>query len=200
MLIYGCFQLNQCHEVFFGTPCLNGVGLVWVRSTTFIFNCCSVIESPHSYIPRTHATIVTSSSFVNTHVGPIFMFHVFPFKWLEKKLNGMFQNLLAFFNERVPLSITSMASSNDCLSISPFFFSSGTLLITWHGCLVCDARCVGTLSWSKVVFYDSVMPPVRYIEHHDGPTPFGPSLQEVRAMCFGPIRSMFFSFLNKNQK
>ncbi len=122
MLIYGCFQLNQYHEVFFGTSCLNGVGLVWVRLTNFIFNCCSLIESPHSYIPRTHATIVTSSSFVNTHVGPIFMFLVIPFKWLEKELNGMFQNLLAFLNERVPLSIASMASSNDWSIHFPFFF------------------------------------------------------------------------------
>jgi hypothetical protein len=34
----------------------------------------------------------------------------------------MFQNLLAFLNERVPLSIASMASSNDWSIHFPFFF------------------------------------------------------------------------------
>ncbi len=146
MLIYGCIQLNQYHQIFLGTPSLNGVGLVWVHSTTFIFNCCSVIESPHSYIPRTHATIVAFSSFVNTHAGPIFVFLVFPSKWLERELSSTFQDLLTFFNECVPFSIASMASSNDWSTHFPLFHSSGTLLTTWHGCLVYDASCGCTFS------------------------------------------------------
>jgi hypothetical protein len=41
---------------------------------------------------------------------------------------------------------------------------------------------------------------MKYIGHHDGPTSFSPSLQQVGAMCFGPIKGMAFSFLYKNQE
>ncbi len=130
MFISRCLRLNQFHQLFLGIPCLNGVGLVWVNSTIFIFNCCSVIKSSHSCIPRTHVTIVTTSSYVNTHVGPIFLLLVFPFKWSKRELSGMFQNLLNFFNEFVPLSIASMASSNDRSIHFPLFIIGGTLLTT----------------------------------------------------------------------
>ncbi len=116
----------------FMTLCLNGVGLVWVSSVTFIFICCNVIENPHSYIPRIHGIIIISSSCVNTIVSPIFPLLVLPFKWSKRELGGMFQDLFAFFNECVPFSIASMASSNVWFVQFPFFLIGGTLLITWH--------------------------------------------------------------------
>jgi hypothetical protein len=67
-------------------------------------------------------------------------------------LNDMFQDLLTFLNECVPLSITSMASSNDWSVHFPFFLFGGTLLTIWHGYLVHDASCGATFSWFKVVW------------------------------------------------
>jgi hypothetical protein len=121
------------------TLCLNVVGLIgwWSylgKFSTFILNCCSVIENPHSYISRIHAITITSSSYLNTLASPIF-----PFKWLKRELGGMFQDLLAFFNECVPFSIASMVSSNVWFVHFPFFLIGGVLLTIWHGHLVCQA-------------------------------------------------------------
>jgi hypothetical protein len=117
----------------------------------FHFNYCSVIESPHSYIPRIHVTIVTSSSSVKTLTGPILLLLVFPFKWSERELNGMFQDLLAFLNECVPFNCPH--GCFQCL-IYPFtsLFCYGTLLTIWHGCLLFDASYGGTFSLSKVAW------------------------------------------------
>jgi hypothetical protein len=118
----------------------------------FHFNYCGVIESLHSYIPRIHVIIVTSSSLVKTFVGPILLLLVFPFKWMEKELSGMFQNLLAFFNECVPLSIASMVVSNVWSIHFPLYFVSGALLTIWHGCLLSNASYGGIFSLSKVAW------------------------------------------------
>jgi hypothetical protein len=43
--LFGCLFLNQNHWVFLGTTFQNGVGLVWVISTTLIFNCWRLIDN-----------------------------------------------------------------------------------------------------------------------------------------------------------
>jgi hypothetical protein len=68
-------------------------------------------------------------------------------------LGGMFQDLFAFFNQCVPFSIASMASSNVWFVQFPFFLIGGTLLITWHGYLVFNVSYGGTLSLSKAVWF-----------------------------------------------
>jgi hypothetical protein len=134
------------------TLCLNSVGFVWVNFATFIFNSCNVIKNPHSYIPRIHAIIVTSSSYVNTLASPIFPLFVFPFKWSKRELGGMFQDLLTVLNECVPFSTASMASSNVWFVHFPFFLIGWTLLTTWHGYLVFNVGYGGTFSLSKVTW------------------------------------------------
>ncbi len=70
------------------------------------------MDSAHSCIINVHVIIAESSSFVSTLLGPIFLDLVFPFRWLERELIGMFHDLLALFKECVPLSTTSMAVCN----------------------------------------------------------------------------------------
>jgi hypothetical protein len=58
------------------------------------------MESPHSYILKTHTTIdSSSSSLVNTHGGPFFLLLVFPNMWLENEVTSMPHNLLAPYKE-----------------------------------------------------------------------------------------------------
>ncbi len=45
---------------------------VFVRSTTFNFNCCKIIDKPHFCITKIRATIATFSSYVKTLVGTCF--------------------------------------------------------------------------------------------------------------------------------
>ncbi len=72
MLMLGCLFWNHFHQEFFGTPSLNGVGLICVNSTTFNFSNFMGMDNPHSYIVSAHSTMALSSSSVNTLVGPIF--------------------------------------------------------------------------------------------------------------------------------
>jgi hypothetical protein len=44
---------------------------------TFNFNCCMVMDNPHSYIVNVHSTMVLSSSSINTLLGPILWFLIF---------------------------------------------------------------------------------------------------------------------------
>jgi hypothetical protein len=46
------------------------------------------MESPHSYIFKTHAIIISSSS-ISTLGGPIFLLLVFPYRWLENEVTDM---------------------------------------------------------------------------------------------------------------
>jgi hypothetical protein len=70
------------------------------------------MESPHSYIFKSHAIIVSSSSFDNTPSGPTFLLLVFPYRWLENEVMNMPQNLLAHHKKIIPLSTTFRAASN----------------------------------------------------------------------------------------
>jgi hypothetical protein len=80
--------------------------LVYVISTTFIFNCYRFMDNPHFYMFKVHLIITTSFCFVSTLLGPIFLDLVFPFRWLTMELIGMFHDMLAFLRECVLLSTT----------------------------------------------------------------------------------------------
>ncbi len=90
----------------------NGVTLVFVNFVTFMSNCWRLTDSPHSRVINVHVIIVESSTFVNTPPSPIFWDLVFPFIWSKKELIGMFHDLLAFLEECILLSTTSMAIYN----------------------------------------------------------------------------------------
>jgi len=110
-------------------PRRKGVGLVWVNSTTFIFNCYRLINSPTSGIDKTQATTTWSSSTVSMLVGPGFLDLVFPYKWLDNEVRGMFECILAFLNKVVLFSIASMASSNVSLIHLPLVIRRLHLLL-----------------------------------------------------------------------
>ncbi len=110
--LFGCLCLNQYHHLLLSIPSHNGVSLVYVNSTTFIFNCCRFKDSPHFCMSKVHLIIVTSSSSISTPLGPIFLNMVFPFRWSTMELIGMFHDLLTFLRECVPLSTISIATSN----------------------------------------------------------------------------------------
>lgn len=126
ILTFGCLCLNQYHQLLPGIPFQNGVTLVCVRFATFIFSCYKLMDNPHSSIANVHTIIVASSSSIRTLPGPIFLYLVFPFKWSEMELIGMFHALLAFRRENVPLSITSIINSKDSFVHMPLLVIEGT--------------------------------------------------------------------------
>jgi hypothetical protein len=71
-----------------------------------------LIDRPVFGITKIQVTIVASSFVVNTPFTLTFFVHVLPFKWLNKEFKGMLQNLLAFLNMALPLSIASITSSS----------------------------------------------------------------------------------------
>jgi len=142
-------RLNQYHHESLGYPFQNGVGQVWITSATFHLNCCSVMESPHSYILKTNAIITSSSSFVSTHGGPIFLLLVFPYRWLESEVTNKPQNLLAPRKEIMPFSTASMATSNDSLEHLPLRFVTCILFVLADLCIVFDIIWKGTFSFSS---------------------------------------------------
>jgi hypothetical protein len=79
---------------------------------TFVFIYARVIQKTHFYITKVHTNIITSSSFVSTFASLTFLNLVLPFKWLERKLIGMFHDLFALFNEHDFHPSTSIISSN----------------------------------------------------------------------------------------
>ncbi len=82
------------------------------KNAYIIFNYRRLIDSLHSYIAKVHSITSASSYAMNTPFGPISLDLVFPFKWLESELVGMFHVLMAFLNECVPFSTTSIVVSN----------------------------------------------------------------------------------------
>jgi hypothetical protein len=82
--------LNQYHQLALGTPFQNGVGLVYVTSTTFSFICYMVIDNLIVCMFKTQMTIVASSCFVNTPRGANFLLLVLPQRWYENEINAMF--------------------------------------------------------------------------------------------------------------
>jgi hypothetical protein len=86
MLTFGCLCLNQYHQLLFGIPSWNGVALVCVNSTTFIFSYCRLMDSPHSCSANVH--VITTTSWVFAHYSDMDIkmacFHVF---FRHKKIN-----------------------------------------------------------------------------------------------------------------
>jgi len=96
------------------------------------------MENPHSYILKTYATIVSSSSSINTLGGPIFLLVVFPYKWSNNEVMGMPHNLLTPHKEVMLLSIASTVASNDSLNHLPLGFVAGTLFVLANLCIMFD--------------------------------------------------------------
>lgn len=78
-------------------------------------NWCKVMNNPHCCIPSVQATIIASSSSINTPHNPYFFYLVLSFKWFEKDVKGMCQCLLAIFKEVSPISIRSIVSFWDLI-------------------------------------------------------------------------------------
>jgi hypothetical protein len=94
------------------------------------------MDNPHSYILKTHATTTSSSFYVNTPHGLIFLLLVFPFRWSKSEVTRMPQNLLAPSKEVMPHSTTSMAISNDSFDHLPHGFIASTLFVFGGLCVV----------------------------------------------------------------
>jgi len=146
MLIFGCLCLNQNHQLLLGIPTINGVTLVYVSSATFIFNYYRLMDSPYSCITNVHVITTTSSSFVSTPLGLIFLDLVFPFRWSTRELIGMFHDLLAFLMECVPFSITSIASSSTSFVHIPLLIFGSTWFNYGVDLLLCGSRVRGRFS------------------------------------------------------
>ncbi len=145
MLNSRCLYLNQYHKEVLSTLPWKGVNLVWVNFATFIFNCCTLIDNPTSCIAKTQKTTTWFPFAINTLTSFVFLDLFFRYKWSDTKVNGMFQCLLAFFNEVVFFSTTSMASSNAWLLHLPLMLIGFDLLIL-HCFVVgsCDLEDGGT--------------------------------------------------------
>jgi len=96
------------------------------------------MESPHSCILQTHVTIASSSFFVSTLGGPIFLLLVFSYRWSKSEVTNMPQNLLTPHKEIMHFSTTSTVASNDSLDHSPLGFVVGTLFVFANLCIVFD--------------------------------------------------------------
>jgi len=60
--------------MFLGFPFWNGVGLVCVSSSTFIFNWCNDMDKPHSVsIVNVQAMTIESSYSISVLPNPIFL-------------------------------------------------------------------------------------------------------------------------------
>jgi hypothetical protein len=94
------------------------------------------MDNPNSYILKTHVTTISSSSYVSTPNGPIFLLPIFPFRWLESEVTCMPQNLLAPCKEVMARSITSMAIFNDSFDDLLLGFIVSTLFVLVGLCVV----------------------------------------------------------------
>ncbi len=107
-----CMCLNKYHQLLFSIRSWNVVCFVYVSSTIFFFNCCRLMDNPHSCIARVHLITLAPSFAMSTPLGPIFLDLVFPFKWLENELKIMFHVLLALLNECIHSSTTCIVVPN----------------------------------------------------------------------------------------
>jgi len=160
----------------------------------FHFNCYSVIESPHSYIPRIHVTIITSSSLVKTLVGPHFVALCFPIEMVGKGIEWYVPRSTCLSQRMCPL-LNCLHGCLQCL-VYPFLslFCQWDLVnyLTWLPSLWCKLWGHILLVQGCLVYHNIVLL-VKYIEHHDGLAPLGLSLQQVMAMHSKPIRMFFLS-------
>jgi hypothetical protein len=143
MFSYGCMHLNHYHHEPLGNPFQNGVCQVWVTYTTFHLSCCSVMESSHSCILKTHATIASSSSWISTH-GSNFPIFGLPYRWLKSEVRGMPQNLLAPVNKLCFFKLHPWVVFNDSLDYMPLGFVACTLFVLVDLWIVFDIVWRGT--------------------------------------------------------
>jgi hypothetical protein len=140
MVRLGCLFWNQRHHESPRTPSLNGVGLVWVIFATFNLSYCKVTLSPHSCIVKVHVITTASSCSDSTLASPIFLDIVLLFRWLDREVRSIHQWRLAFRNEWVPHSTTSIAFSKDWFVYVP-------LLGAWEFCFTSDLWCSDDAGW-----------------------------------------------------
>jgi hypothetical protein len=86
-----------------------------------------LIDRPTFCIAKIQVITITSSFVVNIPFTLTFFVHVLPFKWLNKEFKGMLQNLLAFLNVVLSLSIASITSSSASFIHFTFPVIVGTL-------------------------------------------------------------------------
>lgn len=146
-----------------GTPLWNGVGLVCVTSTTFN-SSWRVMDKPTFHAFKIQVTITSSLGFISTPCKLVFLILVLPLRWCNSKIIGMFQNLLTFFKEVCPCTITSMASSScwsihllhqDALSNILFFLELFVVIMAqWRCCCdgivvdcICPISCVAKMGF-----------------------------------------------------
>ncbi len=103
------------------------------------------MDNPYSCIVNVHV-ITTTSSFVSTPISPIFLDLDFSFRWSKRELIGMFDDLLAFIMEYVPLSITSIASYNASSVHIPLLVFGGIQFNCGVDFLLCGSRVGGRFS------------------------------------------------------
>ncbi len=99
------------------------------------------MDNPHSPIVNVHVVTIASSYSVRTHLGPIFLDLVFPFRWLMELIR-MFHALLALHRENVPFSITSIANSKASFVHMPLLVVEG-IQFSCVDILLCGSRVVG---------------------------------------------------------
>jgi hypothetical protein len=87
----------------------NGVGIVCIYSTSFIFNCTRFIDNSYSSIFRIHATIVASSSF-DSSPNRLIVLDLFYHSSGKKYVRNVSHNPRMFFIEHVHLLISPMGS------------------------------------------------------------------------------------------
>ncbi len=146
MLTFGCLYLNQYHQLLHGIPSENDIALIYVSFVIIIFNCCKLMDNPHSCIANVHVITTTYSSSISTPHGPIFLYLVFPCKWSTREFIVRFHELLAFLRECVPLSITAIVTSN----LSSIHMPLLVFKNIWFNCgaifLFCGSRVRGRFS------------------------------------------------------
>ncbi len=114
--------LNQNHKLFLSMSLLNGVGLICVSSTTFITNAKLLMIYISTYL--TSIQLLLRPPFLLVHLLAWVFYTLLPLKWSEREDKGMFHEMITYFNEHVPLSITFIASSNVLPNHLPLLFTT----------------------------------------------------------------------------
>ncbi len=162
MLVCGCCHLNQYHhQLLLGIPSRNDVSFVCVSFATFVFNCCRLMDNPHSCMFKVHLINTTSFSFVSTSLSPIFLDLVFLFKWSKNELQKMFHDTLAFLKEHLPLSTSSITTSNCSFIHMPFLLVVGIQFIYGGFFLIYDSWIRGRISLSITCWSSMPLPHLR---------------------------------------
>ncbi len=121
-----CICLNESHQLLLSIPFRNGVSFICVSFATFIFSCCRLMDNPHSCMSKVHFITTTYFFSISTPFGPIFLNLLYPFRRSLMELISMSHDLFTFLKECVPLSTTSIATSNISSVHMPLMVFGGT--------------------------------------------------------------------------